>query len=93
MSDYYSEENVIARVKAVVDAADKKSAEKYKQIEQDCFLSFRRLIGHTITDAKRDKGSNEDTYIIILDDGTEITAVDGEYGDNAFTLYQKGDKR
>lgn len=48
---------------------------------------FKALVGRTIVEVTFPDGRAFDGYHILkLDDGTEIAAIDGEYGDDALYL-------
>lgn len=59
--------------------------ERSRVAEEELFASYSKLIGCKVTEVLR-YSPYDDTdilYAIVFDDGRILTAIDGEYGDNA----------
>lgn len=59
---------------------------KRKEEEERTFNSLARLVGQKVKGVTR---GNVCGYILIFENGLQLTAIDGEYGDNAFSFVEE----
>lgn len=71
-------------------AESKRQGELRIQKELENFInSFKALIGHKIDSIQFNR--KMEIPVIVLDNGTRICGIDGEYGDNALVIYLEGE--